>query len=186
MKKLTNDQLAMMLLQSAMEQGFELEMAETIEQNMLLAEEYLLENVEADFEYCEFTGGYSQGYYFCDEFGKDTQVSGEIFDFGKDKAESEVYYHIENDGEFKPVDWFEIPMEGEAREEGRALSRIEGKGDHDQNGRIEKDQNEDGEHTGENFHTSTLPSSSSPKRSITNILTRMRIIKIRERAEPML
>lgn len=118
MKKLTNDQLAMMLLQSAMEQGFELEMNETIEQNMLLAEEYLLENVEADFEQCELTtSGYSQNYYFCDEFGKDAEVSGEIFDFGRYKAESEVYYHVENDGEFKPVDWFKIPMEGEERKE---------------------------------------------------------------------
>lgn len=118
MKKLTNDQLAMMLLQSAMEQGFELEMNETIEQNMLLAEEYLLENVEADFEQCELTtSGYSQNYYFCDEFGKDAEVSGDIFDFAKYKADSEVYYHIENNGEFKPVNWFEIPMEGEKRKE---------------------------------------------------------------------
>lgn len=117
MKHLSQQQIAMMLLQSAMEQGFELEMNETIEQNMLLAEEYLLEYVEADFKHCELTGGYSQGYYFCDEFGKDTQVSGEIFDFGRYKAESGVYYHIESDGEFKPVDWFEIPMEGKERKE---------------------------------------------------------------------
>ena len=118
MKHLSQQQIAMMLINSAMEQGFELEMSETIEQNMLLAEEYILKNNEASFEFCELTtSGYNQNYYFCDEFGKEVEVSGDIFDYGYRYKEEQNTLFKEVDGEFIPCNWFDVPMEGEEREQ---------------------------------------------------------------------
>lgn len=59
--------------------------------------------------------GMSQSYTFYDS---DTEfsnlISGDIFDFNWHyKAKDEVLFREKGNGEFEPVDWFEIPMDGE-------------------------------------------------------------------------
>jgi len=59
--------------------------------------------------------GMSMNYTFCDE-DTDFQrhVTSEQFDFlWKYKAKDEVLFRDKGNGEFEPVDWFEVPVDGE-------------------------------------------------------------------------
>lgn len=81
------------------------------------AEENLLDSpVGIKFVRTELDGhGMSQSYTFWDEDSDyHTTMSGEIFDFGHYKAESDVYFRKVGDGKFKHVDWLEVPSPGEA------------------------------------------------------------------------
>lgn len=59
--------------------------------------------------------GTTQNYTFYDEeTGFQNLVSGEVFDFlWHYKADDEVLFHEVRPGEFEPVDWFDVPMDGE-------------------------------------------------------------------------
>ena len=59
--------------------------------------------------------GMLQNYVFYDEeTGFQNNVTGEVFDFrGHYKTEDEVYYREVGNGEFEPVNWFDVPMDGE-------------------------------------------------------------------------
>ena len=95
---------------------FEFDPEDSIIDVFTAAEESLLENpVGKKFVRTELNGhGMSQSYTFWDEDSDyHTTMSGEIFDFGHYKAESEVYFREVGDDEFEPVSWFEIPSPGE-------------------------------------------------------------------------
>lgn len=78
--------------------------------NVVEAENYLIDKIQPSFQYCELRcSGYNQSYQY-----KDKIVSGQIFDFGHYEAEKEVYFRVDDDGNFTPVDWFEVP-DGEER-----------------------------------------------------------------------
>lgn len=59
--------------------------------------------------------GMTQNYTFYDEVTDfENHVSGEVFDFcWHYKADDEVLFHEVRPGEFEPVNWFDVPMEGE-------------------------------------------------------------------------
>jgi hypothetical protein len=59
--------------------------------------------------------GMTQNYTFYDEVTDfENHVSGEVFDFRWHyKADDEVLFHEVRPGEFEPVNWFDVPMEGE-------------------------------------------------------------------------
>lgn len=102
------------VLAAAVNEGFEPEMDETLEDVVMKAEEYLLENEPYGHVFEQVNlGGYSpmnQGYSWVDdESDHDVQMSGEIFDFGHSKEEDEVYFRKEEDGTMVAVNWFDIP-----------------------------------------------------------------------------
>ena len=103
------------VLAAAVNDGFEPEMDETLEDVVIKAEDYLLENEPYGhvFEQVDLSGhGMSQNYVWVDEeTGKEVQTSGEIFDFGHCKAEDDIYFRKEDDGKMTPVSWYEIPDE---------------------------------------------------------------------------
>lgn len=109
------------VLAAAVNDGFEPEMDETLEDVVMKAEEYLLENEPYGhvFEQVDFSGhDMSQNYAWADEeTDYSTQVSGEIFTFGHNKAEDEVYFrHDWEKDEFVAVNWYDIPNEFEREE----------------------------------------------------------------------
>lgn len=108
------------VLAAAVNEGFEPEMDETLEDVVMKAEEYLLENEPYghEFENIDFSGhGMQQNYSWADdETDYTTQVSGEIFTFGHSKAEDEVYFRKEDDGTMVAVNWYDIPNEFEREE----------------------------------------------------------------------
>jgi len=59
--------------------------------------------------------GMTQNYTFYDEdTGFENHVTGEVFDFRWHyKADDEVLFREVRDGEFEPVNWFDVPMDGE-------------------------------------------------------------------------
>ena len=104
------------VLSAAVEAGFELDMNDRMDDIVMEAEDYLLENEPYGhvFEQVDLGGhGMSQGYTWVDEeSGKEVQMSGEIFTFAHYKADAEVYFHLDwEKNEFTPVNWFDIPDE---------------------------------------------------------------------------
>lgn len=108
------------VLAAAVNDGFEPEMDETLEDVVMKAEDYLLENEPYGhvFENIDFSGhDLHQNYSWADDdSGYQTQVSGEIFTFGHNKAEDEVYFRKEDDGTMVAVNWYDIPNEFEREE----------------------------------------------------------------------
>lgn len=106
------------VVRTAIENGFEVDFNDDMEQILVDAEEFILENCKVEGRvFCELhTHGTSQYYNFIDEDGSERNCSGEIFDFLKYKEKDEVYFRIEENGNFTPVNWFDIPNEGEERE----------------------------------------------------------------------
>ena len=77
----------------------------------------LMENpTDKQFIHTElYCSGMTQNYTFYDEYtGFQNIVSGDVFDFRWHyKADDEVLFHEVRQGKFEPVDWFDVPMEGE-------------------------------------------------------------------------
>ena len=113
------------VLAAAVNDGFEPEMDETLEDVVMKAEDYLLENEPYghEFEQVDMDGhGMSQNYSWADdESDYTTQVSGEIFTFGHNKAEDDVYFRKEDDGTMVAVNWYDIPNEFEREERKRYI-----------------------------------------------------------------
>lgn len=116
--KAKNYQLA--VITAAVNAGFEFDMDDSMADVEMQAQDYLLENEPYGhvFEHIELSGhGMSQNYSWADEDSDySTQMSGEIFGFGENRAEDEVYFHREENGTFTPVNWFDIPNEFEKEE----------------------------------------------------------------------
>ena len=95
---------------------FEFDADSSISEVFQEAEDCLLENPTGrDFVRTELFGhGASQGYTFTDDAtGFEKTVNGEIFDFGKSKADAEVYFRIDGKGGLDAVNWFDVPAEGD-------------------------------------------------------------------------
>lgn len=60
--------------------------------------------------------GSTQNYTFCDEDTDfENHVTGEVFDFrGHYKADDDVLFREVHQDMFEPVNWFDVPMDGEA------------------------------------------------------------------------
>lgn len=103
------------VVERAFEEGFEIDEHEEIETILCDAENFIFETCAVDtMEQCNLSSdGRSQYYYFIDNDGSEHNSTGEIFDFGKYKADKNVYFKREENGEFTPVSWFDIPMDGE-------------------------------------------------------------------------
>lgn len=104
------------VLSAAVEDGFEFNMTDSMEDVVMAAEDYLQENEPYGhvFEQVGLSGhGMSQNYSWVDdESGKEVQMSGEIFTFPQSKADKEVYFHHDQEkDEFTAVNWFDIPDE---------------------------------------------------------------------------
>jgi hypothetical protein len=104
------------VVKNAISEGFEVNEHQDLETILCDAENHLFSKCKHQkFEHCTLNSdGSSQYYYFIDKDGNEFNSTGEIFDFGKYKAEKEIYFKFE-DGKFIPVNWFDIPMEGEER-----------------------------------------------------------------------
>lgn len=103
------------VIKSAVENGFEFDPTDTFEEVWEQAEDWLRENEPNGHQFiqCDFHAhGMSQNYLFIDEDGYETDMTGEIFDFPKARAEKEVYFKKDGDT-FTPVNWFDIPDESE-------------------------------------------------------------------------
>ena len=99
----------------AISEGYEVDEHEELENILFDAENYIFANCNPDtMEQCNLqSNGRSQYYYFIDKDGSEHNSTGDIFDFPRYKTEKEVYFKREEDGKFTPVDWFDIPMDGE-------------------------------------------------------------------------
>lgn len=106
------------ILAAAVENGFEFDTADTIEEVQVNAENYILENEPCGSEFveCELsTSGYSQSYSFVDECGMCRVCSGDIFDFSHHYSkDSDILFRKDKD-HFEAVAWYDIP-DGEDRE----------------------------------------------------------------------
>lgn len=99
------------IINAAVQDGFEFDLSDSMEEVGIQAEDYLLENEPYGhlFVQCDLSGhSMSQGYTFVDEDGYGMTSSGEIFDFGHYKKDDEVYFHMQGN-DFVPVNWFDIP-----------------------------------------------------------------------------
>lgn len=99
------------IINAAVQDGFEFDLSDSMEEVGIQAEDYLLENEPYGhlFVQCDLSGhGMSQGYTFVDVDGYDITSSGEIFDFSHAKKDDEVYFQ-KRGNDFEPVNWFEIP-----------------------------------------------------------------------------
>lgn len=106
------------IINAAVQDGFEFDPSDSMEDVSIQAEDYLLENEPYGhlFVQCELSGhGMSQGYTFIDEDGYDITSSGEIFDFRHAKKDDEVYFQMKGN-DFDPVSWFEIPDDESRRD----------------------------------------------------------------------
>ena len=81
---------------------------------------------------------------------------------------------------------FPIPLEGKALKPGDVLAGIKGSHNQHRHGDIQEDENQDGNDPVCLFHTTTLPSSSPPKRFMMPVHTNTRIISTRLSAAPRL
>ena len=101
------------VINAAVQNGFEFDPSDSMEEIWQQAEETLLENEPMGHQFiqCDLHGhGMSQGYTFIDEDGTGSIMSGEIFTFPKAKEEDGVYFEKTGD-DFKAVNWFDIPDE---------------------------------------------------------------------------
>ena len=104
------------VVKRAISEGFELNEQKDLESILCDAENFIFSHCKPDtMEHCNLSSdGRSQYYYFTDREGLEYNSTGEIFDFAHYKADKNVYFHF--DGyKFTPVNWFDIPMEGEER-----------------------------------------------------------------------
>lgn len=98
--------------------GFEFDMEDSMLDIFSKAEESLLDSPAGyDFVRTELWGhGMKQGYTFTDDAtGFSKTMNGEIFDFGKKKAEDNVYFRADGKGGFDAINWFDLPEEGDCR-----------------------------------------------------------------------
>lgn len=101
------------VINAAVQNGFEFNPTDTVEEIWQQAEENILENEPNGhiFIQCDLSGhGTSQYYLFIDADGTEHDSTGEIFNFPKAKKEDEIYFE-KNGEKFAPVNWFEIPDE---------------------------------------------------------------------------
>lgn len=94
---------------------FEFDADDSIMEVFQQAEDSLREDpIGVDFIHTELWGhSMSQGYTFTDDAtGYEKTMNGEVFDFGKSKADADVYFHADGKGGFEVVNWFDIPAEG--------------------------------------------------------------------------
>ena len=102
------------MLSAAVSKGFEFETDDPFINIATDAECWLTENEPYghDFERIELEcSGGNQYYTWADEnSGSVKNMSGEIFDFNT--HQDGVFFHEEIGGDFTPVKWFDVPMEG--------------------------------------------------------------------------
>lgn len=105
------------VVKRAISEGYEVDEHQDLETIICDAENHIFSNCKPDtMEQCDLkTHGTSQYYYFIDKDGQKYDSTGDIFDFAKYKADKGVYFKREENGTFTPVNWFDIPMEGEER-----------------------------------------------------------------------
>lgn len=106
------------IINAAVQDGFEFDTTDSMEEVWQQAEDYLLENEPYGhlFVQCDLSGhGMSQGYTFVDVDGYAITSSGEIFDFGHANKDDEVYFRMKGN-DFEPVNWFEIPDDESRRD----------------------------------------------------------------------
>lgn len=105
------------VINAAVSKGFEFETDEPFINVATDAEAWLIDNEPYghDFERIELEcSGSSQYYTWLDEgSGSVKNMSGEIFDFNT--HQDGVFFHEEVGGDFTPVKWFDVPMEGVER-----------------------------------------------------------------------
>ena len=99
------------VINAAVNNGFEFDITDSMEEIWHQAEEVLLENEPEGhrFVHCHLGGhGMSQYYNFVEADGTEHDCTGDIFDFPKLKTDDEVYF--KKDGEtFTPCNWFDVP-----------------------------------------------------------------------------
>jgi hypothetical protein len=105
------------VIRAAVANGLEFDPEDSIMDVYCKADDYLITKpIGRQFVRNELRGsGMDQCYTFYDEAtGYSNHVSGDIFDFRwQYRAKDERLFHEEKPGEFKPVDWFDVPMPGE-------------------------------------------------------------------------
>lgn len=103
----TNKQHRINLLNAAIDLGFEPDENKELWQIFEDAMDYIEENGEAVFTQCDFSCR-GQYYTFCDIDGYCNDCTGDIFDFSARYEARHGKYFQMKDGEWVPVDWFDI------------------------------------------------------------------------------
>ncbi len=101
------------IINAAVQNGFEFDPSDSMEEIWQQAEETLLENEPMGHQFiqCDLNiHGMNQSYTFIDEDGTGGTMSGEIFTFPKAKEEDDVYFEKKGN-DFTAVNWFDIPNE---------------------------------------------------------------------------
>lgn len=97
MKRITANQRTLNIISKAVENGFEYDENNRMEDVRIAAEEYLIDNTEAQEEECEVRslGNHGQRVDWSDEYGYDFWSQGEIVDFKKhwfDAPDTKVFH----------------------------------------------------------------------------------------------
>lgn len=108
------------VITAATEAGFTFDMDDTMQEIWDAADNFLSEKEPYGhvFEQVDLNGpDYSQHYSWADdESDYTTDAGGEIITTnGQYTADEKVYYHREEDGTFTPVNWFDLPDEGDEK-----------------------------------------------------------------------
>ena len=111
MKTVSNNQRTINIINKALELGFEFDETETLEDIRISAEEYLIDNAEAEEEECEVKslGNHGQRVDWEDGMGYEFWSQGEIVDFRTNWAkspETKVFHHTVIDSEGNVVKLF--------------------------------------------------------------------------------
>lgn len=104
------------ILKVAVDNGFEFDFYDTIDEVQENAEDYILENEPCGTEFveCELELGYNQSYSFADECGKYRVCTGDIFNpYHHYSKDDDILFRKENN-HFEAVAWYDIP-DGEER-----------------------------------------------------------------------
>lgn len=105
------------VITAAADAGMEIDETDELIMIFTEAELYLIDNRPNGVEYIQTdldTDGKEQSYIFVDECGHETRCSGEIFDFGnRYTKEDKLLFHLEDNADFTPCSWFDIPSQGE-------------------------------------------------------------------------
>ena len=95
MKTYTKQERALNILVNAVKLGFEMDLTETVEDQTILAENYLIDNAPATEDYCPVKNvGRSQHASYNDRMGYEWECDGEIFtEYNPTNAPDHKYYH---------------------------------------------------------------------------------------------
>jgi hypothetical protein len=103
MNTISRNQSTLLIISKAVENGFEFNNDDVLENILCDAENFINLNCKVDkYEYCKLYSGTNQSYYYSDGV-RDFNASGDIFNFHRANG-----FVLNDDKTFSEVKWYEI------------------------------------------------------------------------------